>query len=105
MVNLKEITTQALMEELASRKDGRAYIECVVAGLKMQEVAKNSKEKAARLIIEFIEKEIDDFVAIYKKDYKDHYWEVMQEDKVAATISENKKLADLIYNYMLNYVE
>lgn len=105
MVNLKEVTTQDLMNELASRKDGRAYIECVVAGLKMQEVAKNSKEKAGRQILDFIEREIEDFVRVYKADYKEDYWEFMQKDDVEGLILENRQLADLIYNYMLNCVE
>lgn len=99
MVNLKEISTTDLFQEIASRKDGRAYLECVVAGLKLQECAKKAKDKAAEGIITAI----DNYFNEIKADYEDempNYVEGMRSNHEHVACGEDNRVVSAIEKYM-----
>ena len=100
MVNLKDISTADLMTELSSRKDGRAYIECVVAGLKMQECAKSAREKAGEKILEFMREYFAGQQEYYQERFRENWWEAMKQDEIEHYLLEDKDLAKLVFEYM-----
>lgn len=99
MVNLKDVSTGDLFDEIASRKDGRAYIECVVAGLKMQECAKNAQSRAAQGIIDAINGYFKDIKADYTDGFP-NYVEAMRQNNEHAACAESDSVVKAIEKYM-----
>lgn len=102
---LKNVSTADLFNELANRKDGRAYIECVVAGLKMQESAKTAQEKAGQKILYHLVEYFNEQADFYKERYGVTWWEAMQQDSVESVALEDSRLIPLVYEYMSLSVE
>lgn len=100
MVNLKEISTADLFQELANRPDGRAYIECVVAGLKMQNCAKSIQEKVGENILEFMQEYFARQQEYYQERFRENWWEAMKQDEIEHYLLEDKDLAKLVFEYM-----
>ena len=97
---LENVSTRDLFDELAKRKDGRAYIECIVAGLKMQECAKNAQAKAGKKILDHLQEYFKEQAKFYKERSGENWWEAMKQDDIEHYALEDETLAPLVYDFM-----
>ena len=97
---LENVSTRDLFDELSKRKDGRAYIECVVAGLKMQQCAKSAQEKAGQKILDHMEEYFKEQANFYKERSGENWWEAMKQDNIEYGAMEDDTLAPLVFDFM-----
>lgn len=103
MVDLSKVSTRELFEELTDRKDGKVYLECVIAGLKLQNCAKESREKAGKALLDYITGEFEEIARDYREAWGEGWWEAMKQDCVWQ-LDHTPSLDKLLFEYMNNTV-